>query len=91
MLWECSGFGFVVSGEAAVHHDPAQGPHPPARQYGEAVDLGVSWYDVESGAVFDGLVLVAGVGPDFGDGGVGGCGAGQELFGGLVVADAGRG
>lgn len=69
--------GLVVAGEAAVVHEPAEGPldNPPSRDDFEALLAGVTPHDfdvdAEGGAVVDGLGAVAGVGPGLGDAGVG--------------------
>lgn len=69
--------GFVVASEAAVVHQPAEGPldDPAPRDDLEAllarVAAGDLDIDAEGGAVVDGFGPVAGVGPGLGDPGVG--------------------
>jgi hypothetical protein len=69
--------GFVVAGEAAVVHEPAEGPldDPTPRNHLEAflgrVTSGDLDVDAEAGAVVDGLGAVAGVGPCLGHAWVG--------------------
>lgn len=68
--------GFVVAGQAAVVHEPAEGAFddPAAGLDVEAAGGGVALddfeVDAEVGGVFDGFGFVAVVGPGFGDGGV---------------------
>ncbi|MGC0407554.1 hypothetical protein RKD31_000797 [Streptomyces sp. SAI-163] len=91
------GVGFVVAGQAAVVHEPADGAFddPAAGLDVEAAGGGVALddleIDAEVGGVFDGFGLVAVVGPGFGDGGMA-CGdVGEELGAGGGVVDAGGG
>ena len=89
--------GFVVAGQAAVVHEPAEGAFddPAAGLDVEAADAGVALddfqVDADLGGVFDGFGLVAVVGPGFGDGGVAFADVGQELGAGGGVVDAGGG
>src|SRR5207247_130859 len=91
------GVGFVVSGESAVEHDPAQSSfHDPSTRYGcEAFDVWVSGddfdVDTEVGTVFDHGVFEPGVDPGFGDGRVGGFGVVEQVRADGVVADTGGG
>ncbi len=68
--------GFVVAGEAAVVHEPAEGPLDDPAPWDDLeaflarVARGDLDVDAEDGAVFDGLGPIAGVGPGFGDRGV---------------------
>lgn len=86
--------GFVVAGQAAVVHEPAEGAFddPAAWQDVEAADVGGALddleVDAEAGGVFHGFGLVAVVGPGFGDGGVLFRDSCQELGAGGGVVDA---
>ena len=70
------GPGFVVAGETAVVHEPADGAFddPAAFDDAEAFDLGIFGdgldVDAEGGAVFDGFDLESGIDPCLGQGGV---------------------
>jgi hypothetical protein len=89
------GVGFVVAGQAAVVHEPAEGAFddPAAGLDVEAAGGGVALddfeVDAEVGGVFDGFGLVAVVGPGFGDGGVAIADVGEEVGAGGGVVDAG--
>jgi hypothetical protein len=91
------GVGFVVAGEAAVVHEPAEGAFgdPAAGLDVEAAAGGVALddfeVDAEVGGLFDGFGLVAVVGPGFADGGVALADVGQELGAGGGVMEAGGG
>lgn len=94
----CSvGVGFVVAGQAAVVHEPAEGAFddPAAGLDVEAAGGGVALddleVDAEVGGVFDGFGPVAVVGPGFGDGRVERGDFGQEPGAGCGVVDAGGG
>lgn len=92
-VWE----GFAVAGEAAVLHEPAEGAFDDPAPWldGEPPGCGVALDDFEvdaaGGGVLDGFVLVAVVGPGFGDGGVVGGEVVEEVRAAGGVVDAGRG
>lgn len=89
--------GFVVAGQAAVVHEPAEGAFddPESGLDAKAADGGITLddfqVDADLGGVFDGFGLVAVVGPGFGDGGVALADFGQDLGAGGGVVDAGGG
>jgi hypothetical protein len=89
--------GFVVAGQAAVVHEPAEGAFddPAAGLDVESADGGVALDDFEVdadlGGVFDGFGLVAVVGPGFGDSGVALADLAEEVGAGGGVVDAGGG
>lgn len=69
------GVGFVVAGETAVMHEPAEGPldDPASRNHLKAflggVEAGDFDIDAQAGAVVDDLGAIAGVGPRLRDAG----------------------
>lgn len=87
--------GFVVAGEAAVIHEPAECPldDPAPGDYLEALlaRVAVGDFDVEGGAVVDGFGSIAAVGPRLGDSGVGLGDAREQVDPAGIVGDAGRG
>ena len=92
-----AGQRFVVAGEAAVVHEPADGAFddPSAFDDAEAFDLRVFGddldVDAEGGAVLDGFDLESGIDPRLGQGGVQGGGLVEQVVADRVVADAGGG
>lgn len=86
--------GFVVAGEAAVVHEPAEGPldDPPSGNHLEAFDarLALDDFDVdaEGGSVVDDFGAVTGVGPGLGDAGVGLGDVGEQVDAAGVVRQA---
>ncbi len=91
------GVGFVVAGEVTAVHEAAEGPldQPASRDHLEAFDAGFAGgdFDVDAGAcaVSDGFGAVAGVGPGFGHGRVGGGDVGDQVRAADVAGNACRG
>lgn len=89
------GVGFVVAGQSAVVHEPAEGPldHPTPgnrlESFGSRVALDDFDVDPEAGTVVDHLRAVSGVGPCLGH--VGACAGdlGEQVDAAGVVGDAG--
>jgi hypothetical protein len=90
------GVGFVVAGEAAVVHQPAEGPldNPTSEDHLEPFDAWVALddfdVDAEAGAVVDGFCSVAGVGPRLGHSRGSDGNPGQQVDAAGVVGDARR-